>query len=78
MGVNGEALQLHTVYEKLYLLSLEIIIMIVTSCTGKSITCFLPLTLLLLLRTYNNTTDNKLVMFSGMAWYYVKSLYINS
>ena len=44
MGVNGEALQLHTVYEKPYLLShdnYKIIITIVPSCTGKKYHLFL-------------------------------------
>ena len=30
----------------------------------------LPFALLLVLRTRNNTDGNKLVIFSGIAWYY--------
>ena len=48
----------------------KIIITIVRSYTGKNITRLLPLALLLVLRTRNNTDGNKLVIFSGMAWYY--------
>ena len=107
MGVNGEALQLHAVYKKLYfLLQLtresvsvlqvtwesvsgtasharcvwtckeiegsydKIIITIVPSYTGKNITRLLPLALLLVLRTRNNTDGNKLVIFSGIALVY--------
>ena len=32
--------------------------------------CLLPFTLLLVLRTHNNTDGNKLVIFSGIALYY--------
>ena len=48
----------------------KIIITIVPSCTGKNITRLLPLALLLVLRTRNNTDGNKLVIFSGIALYY--------
>ena len=41
------------------------------SCnTGKNITRLLPLALLLVLRTRNNTDGNKLVIFSSIASYY--------
>ena len=46
----------------------KIIITILPSCTGK-ITHLLPLTLLLVLRTRNNTDSNKLVIFFGIALY---------
>ena len=42
----------------------------VPSYTGKNITRLLPLALLLVLCTCNNTDGNKLVIFSGIAWYY--------
>ena len=45
------------------------IVIVVLRCIGKNITCLLPLALLLVLRTRNNTDDNKLV-FSGIALYY--------
>ena len=48
----------------------KIIITIVPSYTGKNITHLLPLALLLVLRTRNNTDGNKLVIFSGIALYY--------
>ena len=48
----------------------KIIITIVPSYTGKNITRLLPLALLLVLRTCNNTDGNKLVIFSSIAWYY--------
>ena len=48
----------------------KIIITIVPSYTGKNITRLLPLALLLVLRTRNNTDGNKLVIFSGIALYY--------
>ena len=48
----------------------KIIITIVPSYTGKNITRLLPLVLLLVLRTRNNTDGNKLVIFSGIASYY--------
>ena len=48
----------------------KIIITIVPSYTGKNITCLLPLALLLVLRTRNNTDGNKLVIFSSIASYY--------
>ena len=48
----------------------KIIITIVPSCTGKNITCLLPLALLLVLRTRNSTDGNKLVIFAGKALYY--------
>ena len=44
-------------------------IIIVQSYTGKNITCLLPLTLLFMLRTCNNTDGNKLVIFSRIALY---------
>jgi len=40
------------------------------SYTRKNITHLLPLALLLVLRTCNNTDGNKLVIFSGIASYY--------
>ena len=49
---------------------IKIIITIVPSYTGKNITRLLPLALLLVLRTRNNTDGNKLVIFSGIALYY--------
>ena len=48
----------------------KIIITIAPSYTGKNITRLLPLALLLVLRTHNNTDGNKLVIFCGIAWYY--------
>ena len=36
----------------------------------KSITCLLPLALLLVLQTHNNTDGNKFVIFSSIALYY--------
>ena len=45
----------------------KIIITIAPSYTGKNITRLLPLALLLVLRTCNNTDGNKLVIFSGIA-----------
>ena len=48
----------------------KIIITIVPRYTRKNITCLLPLALLLVLRTCNNTNDNKLMIFSGIALYY--------
>ena len=48
----------------------KIVITIVPSYTGKNITRLLPLALLLVLRTRNNTDGNKLVVFSGIASYY--------
>ena len=47
----------------------KIIITIVPSYTRKNITRFLPLALLLVLHTRNNTDGNKLVIFSGIALY---------
>ena len=41
----------------------------VPSYTGKNITSLFPLVLLLVLHTCNNTDGNKLVIFSGIAWY---------
>ena len=55
----------------------KIIITIVPSYTGTNITSLLPLALLLVLRTRNNTDGNKLVIFSGIALYYGDN-YINS
>ena len=48
----------------------KIIITIVPSYIGKNITRLLPLALLLVLRTRNNTDGNKFVIFSGIALYY--------
>ena len=48
----------------------KIIITIVPSYTGKNITRLLPLALLLVLCTRNNTDRNKLVIFSGISLYY--------
>ena len=48
----------------------KIIITIAPSHTGKNITRLLPLALLLVLCTRNNTDGNKLVIFSGIASYY--------
>ena len=47
----------------------KIIITIVPSYTRKNITRLLPLALLLVLRTCNNTDSKKLVIFSGIALY---------
>ena len=82
MGVNGEALQLHAVYKKQYFFTArhtrirircneikgsydKIII-----TTVPSYTRLLPLALLLVLRTHNNTDGNKLVIFSSVRLYY--------
>ena len=51
---------------------------IVPSYTGKKITHLLPLALLLVLHTHNNTDGNKLMIFSGIASYYGDNLYIKS
>ena len=48
----------------------KIITTIVPSYTGKNITHLLPLALLLMLHTRNNTDGYKLVIFSGIALYY--------
>ena len=48
----------------------KIIVTIIPSYTGKNVTRLLPLALLLMLRTRNNTDGNKLVIFSGVALYY--------
>ena len=56
-------------YNKIRGLYYEITIIIVPSYTGKNITRLLPLALLLVLRTRNNTDGNKLVIFSGIASY---------
>ena len=49
----------------------KIIITIVPSYTGKKkSTRLLPLALLLVLHTHNNSDSNKLVIFSGIALYY--------
>ena len=48
----------------------KIIITIVPSYTGKNITHLLPVALLLMLCTRNNTDSNKLVIFPGIALYY--------
>ena len=47
--------------------SYDKIITIVPSYTGENITRLLSLALVLVLRTCNNTDDNKLVIFSGIA-----------
>ena len=47
----------------------KIIIAIAPSYTGKNITRLLPLAMLLMLCTRNNTDGNKLVIFSGIALY---------
>ena len=47
--------------------SYDTIIIIIVS--GKNIIHLLPLALLLVLHTCNNTDGNKLVIFSGIAWY---------
>ena len=52
------------------------IITTVPSYTGKSITRLLLLALLLVLRTRNNTDGNKLMIFSGIASYYVDNYII--
>ena len=49
---------------------IKYIITIVPSYTGKNITHLLPLALLLVLCTCNNTDGNKLVIYSGIAFYY--------
>ena len=51
---------------------------IVPSYTGKNIIHLLPLALLLVLRTRNNTDGNKLVIFFGIASYYGDYNYISS
>ena len=48
----------------------KIITTIVSSYTGKNITHLLPLALLLVLYTRNNTDGNKVMIFSGIALYY--------
>ena len=48
----------------------KIIITIAPSYTEKNITRLLPLALLLVLHTHNNTDSNKLMTFSGIALYY--------
>ena len=52
------------------------IITVVPSYTGKNITYLSPLALLLMLRTCNNTDDNKLVIFCGIANLYYGDNYI--
>ena len=42
---------------------------------GKNITLLLPLALLLVLRTCNNTDGNKLMIFFGIASYYGDNIY---
>ena len=44
-------------------------IKIVPLISAKNLTHLLPLTLLLVLHTGNNTDGNKLVIFSGIAWF---------
>ena len=48
----------------------KIIITVAPSYTRKNITRLLPLALLLVLRTRNNTDGDKLVIFSGIGLYY--------
>ena len=48
----------------------KIVITIVPSYTGKNITRLLPLALLFVLRTHNNTDGNKFMIFFGIASYY--------
>ena len=48
----------------------KIIINIVQTYTKKNITRLLPLALLLMLYTWNNTDGNKLIIFSSIALYY--------
>ena len=48
----------------------KIIITIVLTYTGKNITRLLPLALLLVLHTLNNTDGTKIVIFSAIALYY--------
>ena len=57
-------------YNEMKGLYAKIIIAIVPSYTEKNVTCLLPLALLLVLHTHNNTDSNKLVIFSGIALYY--------
>ena len=76
MGVNGEALQLHTVYKwpYFYYKSRENPYQYCKSRKNPyqvlQVTRLLPLALLLVLRTRNNTDGNKFVIFSGIALYY--------
>ena len=42
----------------------------IKSLSPKNTTHLLPLALLLVLRTRNNTDSNKLIIFSGIALYY--------
>ena len=49
---------------------LKMIINIVQTYTNKNITRLLPLVLLLMLYTHNNTDGSKLVIFSRIALYY--------
>ena len=51
-------------------LMIKIIINIVQTYTKKNITRLLPLTLLLMLYTRNNTDGNKFIIFSSIALYY--------
>ena len=55
----------------------KIIITIVPSYTGKNITRLLPLALLLMLHTCNNTDGNKLMIFSGIASNYGENYILN-
>ena len=52
------------------ILMIKIIINIVQTYTKKNITRLLPLALLLMLYTHNNTDGSKLVIFSSIALYY--------
>ena len=64
MGVNGETLQLHTVYKKPYFLlkSRENPYQYCKSCENPY--------QVLQMYTRNNTDGNKLVIFSGIALYF--------
>ena len=56
----------------------KFIITIVPSYTGKNITRLLLLALLLVLCTRNNTDDNKLAIFSGIAIVHSNVIMINA
>ena len=82
-----QILQSHDLYQALqvtcatpeYAMSLydKIIITIVQSYTEKNITRSLPLALLLVLHTRNNTDSNKLVIFFGIPLYYGDSYIVS-
>ena len=55
---------------KLKVCTIKSFITIVQSYTGKNITRLLPLALLAMLRTRNNTDGNKLVIFPRIVLYY--------